>query len=532
MLSLMRLRKFAASIVLTAMLSQSAFAGTFYVDINGDNDPDTCVENESDNDNDCTFRDALSQVSDGDTITFMENTTITAASGYTLATPNVTIQNGGFTADIDGNGTSADGLTITSAADGSTVKGLILRGWSGAGIDINSGADGITIGGLDSDDDLVVSGLQSDESTVDANVYGLFIQGTNVIVRGSVFSGNTNDGIYIGNGAADIRIEGNAIGTSGDGSTDKGNGDNGIEIDDGGSGSLNLNSGESDTLSGNNQVLNGLYIGDYQNDSGENLKQNNISGNAGDGITFGSSTSGDDIKGTVEIMGNAIGTTSDFNTAMGNDTYGIFIDEYNTSLNVTIGTDGDGTNDANEGNNISDNGNHGIFAEVSGTLIIAGNIIGLVDNGTANYRTDAGNEADGINAYANNLRIGSDNADANEYNTVSNSTDDGIEAAGPTVTVAGNYIGFDPTGVGDQGNGGAGILINDDETVTLNIGTANGRNYIGNNGEMVEKVQLLWMICLLLGQVKLGIILLVWSQVFRLRLQILMLQVVMVQVSL
>ncbi len=48
---------------------------------------------------------------------------------------------------LDGNNLSSDGLVLTSSADGSTIRGLIIRDFAGDGIEIQAGSDGNTIAG-------------------------------------------------------------------------------------------------------------------------------------------------------------------------------------------------------------------------------------------------------------------------------------------------------------------------------------------------------------------------------------------------
>ena len=74
-ISLSLLRKSVAMLSLMAFFSQSTLAAVWYVDTNADTDPDTCVADDAVNDDNCTFRDAVTQMGDGDTIRFLENQT-------------------------------------------------------------------------------------------------------------------------------------------------------------------------------------------------------------------------------------------------------------------------------------------------------------------------------------------------------------------------------------------------------------------------------------------------------------------------
>ncbi|MEZ6078128.1 MAG: hypothetical protein R3C56_21375 [Pirellulaceae bacterium] len=48
---------------------------------------------------------------------------------------------------VDGNNHTGDGITLSSTADGSTIKGLVIRDFNGNGIKIDSGSDNNTITG-------------------------------------------------------------------------------------------------------------------------------------------------------------------------------------------------------------------------------------------------------------------------------------------------------------------------------------------------------------------------------------------------
>ncbi len=48
---------------------------------------------------------------------------------------------------LDGNNLAADGLVLTATADGSTIRGLVIRDFAGDGIEIQSGSNGNTIVG-------------------------------------------------------------------------------------------------------------------------------------------------------------------------------------------------------------------------------------------------------------------------------------------------------------------------------------------------------------------------------------------------
>src|SRR5262249_15389662 len=132
---------------------------------------------------------------------------------------------------------------------------------------------------------------------------------------------------------------------------------------------------------------------------------NLISGNKGSGVyIYGFGTTGN------KVQGNRIGTNADGTAKVGNTGDGINID--NGASADIIGTDGDGTNDATEGNLISGNNEEGIILGFNGfpgsaanNNVVAGNRIGTNAAGTAAL----GNGLDGVTiGIASNNRIGTD----------------------------------------------------------------------------------------------------------------------------
>lgn len=137
-----------------------------------------------------------------------------------------------------------------------------------------------------------------------------------------------------------------------------------------------------------------------------------------------------------------------------------------TSSGTTIGgADG-------QGNVISGNTRHGILLENSfGTNTISDNFIGTDPTGA----TGDGNGEDGIHVFSvptppNIIMIG---GAAGAENVISDNEDDGVHMDfSSSVTVAGNFIGTDITGMIGLGNGDAGVEIT---TSNDNIIGASGR---------------------------------------------------------
>ncbi|UCF76052.1 MAG: DUF4347 domain-containing protein, partial [Betaproteobacteria bacterium] len=119
---------------------------------------------------------------------------------------------------LDGNDLVGNGLTLSATADGSEIRGFVIRDFDGDGILIESGSDSNLIAG-NYIGRLTVSG--TDAGVGEANTgSGIEIQGTSNIVGGTtaadrnVISGNTGEGILItGTTALSNAVRGNYIGT-------------------------------------------------------------------------------------------------------------------------------------------------------------------------------------------------------------------------------------------------------------------------------------------------------------------------------
>jgi hypothetical protein len=139
-----------------------------------------------------------------------------------------------------------------------------------------------------------------------------------------------------------------------------------------------------------------------------------------------------------------------------------------SSTRVVIGVDGDGTNDANEGNLISNNLGDGIFVNAASYTVIAGNYIGtLATGGQApfNSTNSTGVNLDGANlgAGSSNNRIGTNGdgvSDNLESNLISSNRVNGVtlQNRANTNIVAGNLIGLTFTAGGTAGNGRTGTI--------------------------------------------------------------------------
>ena len=210
-------------------------------------------------------------------------------------------------------------------------------------------------------------------------------------------------------------IRGNLIGTNAAGDAPLGNGYVGIWLDAGG----------------------GTVVG-----GGMSGARNVISGNLNDGI-YGYSPN-------FRIQGNLIGLNKAGTAALLNAGGGAV---QVGSANSVIGVDGDGVDDAGEGNVIA----HGLDAvsigntDVSG-MVFAGNIIGLNAAGTAKAAGGGG----GVLVYGTStgaVRFGT-NADGVSDASERNLFATGLRLIGGSGhVIAGNYFGTDATGLVGLGDG-------------------------------------------------------------------------------
>lgn len=311
--------------------------------------------------------------------------------GTTAAARNIVSGNFGDGIDLTdtGPGDVILGNYIGLDASGSTAVPIVnsLPGNEGDGITISASTDGdttaVTVGGT---------------SAADANV----------------ISSNQADGILIESASGNI-IEGNLIGTDTSGENAIGSQGNGIDLE-----------GETSNTT----------IG------GSGSAGNLISGDAGDGIYFGTDSS---TTGNV-VAGNKIGTDLTGTTAIPNDGNGV-----TATYNVIIGTSG-------AGNIISGNDGNGVELDDSGN-VLSFNAIGAQAN---TYGAAAlGNGLDGVLVLGNNNTIGSPTSG----NSIAYNGDIGVAVglSAADVTAIDNAI----RGNNIYLNGGLGIDLGSDG-VTMN----------------------------------------------------------------
>ncbi len=406
---------------------------------------------------------------------------------------------------VDGEQTAAVGLQLTSTADSSTIRGLVLRDFSSHAIQIDAGSSNNTVEGnyIGSFD---VAG--TDQGVGEQNVgNGIYIQGDHNTIGGTssasrnVISGNQSSGILIsGTNASYNTIQNNYIGLDATGTTAVANSISGVRLASGAHHNAIGTPGFGNVISGNAQT--NVFLDDGDDNT---IQANYIGTNAagtGDVNGTGVNTAQSGIVMQNGSTGNLIGGTTDAerNIISGNNWYGVEILTATTRNNTVsgnyIGTDvtglialgnsgggasfwGAGTGNvlgggaAGAGNVISGNAGHGVYAgNNANTATIQGNIIGLgADGSTTVGNTNAGIYLDSGAKYT---LIGS-NADGTndpaERNVISGNAN-GIVISGTGTygnEVYGNYVGTDATGLLTRGN------TNDGERVES--GAAN--NYLG-----------------------------------------------------
>lgn len=292
-----------------------------------------------------------------------------------------------------GAGAAADGLVIAGGSSGNTIRGFAIGNFSDNGIHLLGGSNTIAGNYL---------GLSADGTTVAANNTndtaqqgGLLIESASNTIGGTVdadrnvVSGNLQSGILlIGAGATGNDIYGNYIGLDAGGSLDRGNTEEGIDLEFADNNTIGgpLN-GQRNIISGNDS--DGIEI----DDSDDNVVQNNYIGtdvtgvfvipNVRDGIDIneegGDGSSGNLIGGSGANEGNLI---------RGNSIYGVQVREpastgnsflrnsiyENVALDIDLNDDGISINDANDAdpgpNDILNYPNITKVSHSSGTLTV------------------------------------------------------------------------------------------------------------------------------------------------------------------
>ena len=384
------------------------------------------------------------------------------------ATPGGTCASADHQIVLSGDGTFL-GLLFVAGSSGSTVRGLVMNGFTGA-IRLDSGPNHVACNWLGTDPTGLVAVPNRDGVIVfnaPANVIGTNGDGVDDAAEGNVISGNGRYGVFIrnpGGQTVGTVVAGNLIGLDATGANPLGNFDIGIEM----------------------PRAEGTRIGTDGNGVSDALEGNVISANGTDPASEGLGIRynlGGFATETV-IAGNRIGTDAAGVVALPNGRPsssrigGILIES--TSLNVRIGTNGDGTSDVLERNLISGNLPHGIVLASIGTKV-SGNWIGLDATGTLALPNQVGVAILPGTGDSNVVGTDGDGAgDEVEGNLISGNTEWGvmIDGRGNTVVasdnrISGNVFGFGADGVTAVGQD-AGVFLTGRTTGTIVGSDGNG----------------------------------------------------------
>ena len=396
-------------------------------------------------------------------------------------TEGVAVVGGGATGNqVQGNfiGTNAagqapipnlDGVAILNASantigGSTTAAGNVISGNTEYGVWIHQSSsttshNKVQANVIGSDSAVTLTGLGNGKSGVFLENAANNLVGGLLLEEGNWISGNGESGISIqGANAALNKVQGNYIGTNDAGDAALGNTHFGVRI---------VNAPQN-TIGGTSPQA-----------------RNVISGNQESGIQIYQSGAAQNL-----VQGNHIGTNVAGDAAIANDRCGVHILE--APNNIIGGTA------AGAGNLISGNDDEGIG--IAGTSAtgnqVQGNYIGLNASASA--------------ALPNNLGIALFNTTGNTIggiksqarNIISGNTASGVIIQGSTTsfnTIAGNYIGLDPSGtVTSLGNGQNGVYISGAPQNTiggtdpgaLNVISANTKSgvYIDGNNAKLNQV--------------------------------------------
>ncbi|MEM6473506.1 MAG: lectin-like protein, partial [Planctomycetota bacterium] len=323
---------------------------------------------------------------------------------------------------IDGGSSGINGLNLTATADGSEIRGLIIRDFTFVAVEIADEADNVTVAGN------WIGQFNSDGSNAgdgEQNWVGLRSRGDNVVIGGTtvadrnVFSGD-DYGVIVRGTSTGTTVSGNYFGTDTNG----------------------------DSVVGDS--LYGILLQD-------NITGNTIGGatSAHTNVLVGSSVhaiiaASEGVDGNT-IQNNSIGVSADGSTQL----------DFNTATGSSIYITGGGDNNQILDNLIAGSGAAGIELDESGIsdgTIVQGNIIGTDATGTQSWGVG---EAGILIENATNTTIGG--VGAGEGNT--------IAFSGRVTANVGVGIALEDGGSGNT-NRGNSIYSNSAQGIDLSAGTA------------------------------------------------------------
>ena len=290
--------------------------------------------------------------------------TITLTSTLPTITDRVTIDGwtqSGFAGTplirVDGNNVATNGIRLSSTADNSIVRGLVLTRFTTDGIRIDTGADGITIAGN------WIGTTGTGSTGVGNGDDGIDLRGSLAIIGGTgpndrnVITNNVDEGIdIVGSGVTGHLIQGNYIGLDPDGSTNNGIGDVGIAIISGSGNTIGGTTAaarnvisrmfEGIEINTSNNIVQGNYIG---TDVTGTLNRGN---RIGDGVQLQGSSTGNVVGGNAANTGNLIAYNAGNGVAVVNGSGDAILGNQiysNTLLGIDLGTAGVTANDSGDG---------------------------------------------------------------------------------------------------------------------------------------------------------------------------------------
>jgi hypothetical protein len=357
---------------------------------------------------------------------------------------------------LDGSATAglASGLVIN--AGGSTVRGLVINRFDEAGIELTTrsgGGDGNIIAGnfIGTDPTGTLDlGNGGDGVFIRGDSDNNVIGGTNPADR-NVISGNADNGIEMNESGIgppiNNRVQGNLIGTNAAGTAVLGNSNSGVYISRGDDNIVGgTQTGASNVISGN--IMYGVMI-----DGGEGLAQRNV------------------------VQGNFIGTDVTGNVDLGNGHSGVQVGvpPVIRVLDTIVGGPTAAARNVISGNS------DGVATNYARATLVQGNYIGTNSAGTAAL----GNSRYGVLATGSSPDATIGGTMPGAGNLISGNGANGVHLISifNGITVQGNWIGTDVTGMAPLGNAWHGIEVGSyDNTIGDSTDSIGAGNTIAFNG--------------------------------------------------